>query len=53
MVQKLASAIRTFAKRQDNWLRKFEKQGAELHRLNPEQDVFIQAMEVIAKLEHR
>ena len=52
MMQKLASAIRTFAKRQDNWLRKFEKQGAELHRLNPEQDVFTQAMNVIAARDH-
>ncbi len=52
MVQKLASAIRTFAKRQDNWLRKFEKQGMELHRLAPEQDVFTQAMDIITKLEN-
>lgn len=50
MVQKLASAIHQFAKRQDTWFRRMERRGCTIHWLEGEKDPLQQFMSVIATL---
>lgn len=47
MQQKLASAITKFAKRQDTWLRKLQRNGIKIHALNPDNDLLEQATSII------
>lgn len=49
MFQKLNSAIHQFAKKQDTWLRRLERNGFTIHWLDGEQDTFSQALAKIAK----
>lgn len=49
MTQKLASAIHQFAKRQETWFRRMEKQGTRIHWLDAEGDALGEAMGVIAR----
>lgn len=49
MTQKLASAIHQFAKRQETWFRRMEKQGTRIHWLDAERDALAEAMGVIAR----
>jgi len=49
LFQKLNSAIHLFAKKQDTWLRRLERNGTKLHWLEGEGNVLAQAMKVIAK----
>ena len=49
MTQKLGSAIHQFAKRQETWFRRMEKQGLRIHWLDGAGDALGQAMEVIAR----
>ena len=49
MTQKLGSAIHQFAKRQETWFRRMEKQGSRIHWLDGTGDALGQAMEVIAR----
>ncbi|WP_371376565.1 tRNA (adenosine(37)-N6)-dimethylallyltransferase MiaA [Thalassotalea aquiviva] len=46
--QKLNSAIHQFAKKQDTWLRRLERQGQQVHWLDGQQPLLAQAMQVIA-----
>lgn len=48
MVQKLASAIHQFAKRQDTWFRRMERRGCTIHWLDGEENPLQQFMSVIA-----
>lgn len=50
MFQKLNSAIHQFAKRQQTWFRRMERNGATIHWLDGREDPFKQAMVVIGKL---
>jgi len=47
MFQKLASAICQFAKRQDTWFRRMDKQGHHIHWLDPAQPLLPQALAVL------
>ena len=47
MFQKLASAIAKFAKKQDTWLRKMEREGLSIQRLEGGPDLFNRAMAII------
>lgn len=49
MTQKLGSAIHQFAKRQETWFRRMEKQGTRIHWLDAEGDPLGEAMGVIAR----
>ncbi|WP_206483833.1 tRNA (adenosine(37)-N6)-dimethylallyltransferase MiaA [Thalassotalea sp. G2M2-11] len=44
MVQKLNSAIHLFAKKQQTWLRRLEKEGVNIHWLDGNKDTFNQAL---------
>lgn len=48
-LQKLNSAIHQFAKKQDTWLRRLERNGYQIHWLEGTENVFDQALQVIAK----
>jgi tRNA dimethylallyltransferase len=48
MTQKLGSAIHQFAKRQETWFRRMEKQGVRIHWLEAEGEPLGEAMRVIA-----
>ncbi len=48
LTQKLASAIHQFAKRQETWFRRMEKQGTRIHWLNGQGDALKEALQVIA-----
>lgn len=50
MTQKLGSAIHQFAKRQETWFRRMEKQGLRIHWLDGAGDALGQAMEVVSSL---
>ena len=50
MVQKLNSAIHQFAKKQDTWLRRLERNGFKINWLDGDKDVFNQAMLHLAKM---
>ncbi len=47
MYQKLNSAIHAFAKRQQKWFRRMERNGTVIHWLDGEMDTFPQALEII------
>lgn len=47
MFQKLASAIAKFAKKQDTWLRKMEREGLSIHRLEGGPDLVNRAKAII------
>ena len=47
MVQKLRSAICLFAKRQENFFRRMEKQGVEIHWLNGQGDAFAEMVQIL------
>lgn len=49
MVQKLNSAIHQFAKRQETWFRRMERQGCQIHWLDGDQQPLQQLMAVVAK----
>lgn len=49
LFQKLNSAIHQFAKKQETWLRRLQKNGFEIHWLDGKQDTFAQAMAVLVK----
>jgi tRNA dimethylallyltransferase len=49
MTQKLGSAIHQFAKRQETWFRRMEKQGMRIHWLDGTGDALGQAMQVIGR----
>ena len=51
MYQKLASAIVKFAKRQDNWLRKLQRNDLNIHMLDPNQPLLAQANQIIKECE--
>ncbi|PLX92591.1 MAG: tRNA (adenosine(37)-N6)-dimethylallyltransferase MiaA [Desulfuromonas sp.] len=50
MTQQLASAIRQFAKRQETWFRRMEKQGTTIHWLDGEKDPFAQLQHHLERL---
>ncbi len=50
MFQKLNAAIHQFAKKQDTWLRRLERNGFKIHWLEGNKDTFSQAMLNIAKM---
>lgn len=47
MYQKLNSAIHSFAKRQEKWFRRMERNGTVIHWLDGKLDTFQQALEII------
>ena len=47
MFQKLNSAIHDFAKRQDNWFRRMERQGTVIHWLAGDGDPLAEALQII------
>lgn len=47
LFQKLCSAIHDFAKRQDTWFRRMERNGTVIHWLDGEGDTFDQAMAIL------
>jgi tRNA dimethylallyltransferase len=49
MFQKLNSAIHDFAKRQETWFRRMERNGIEIHWLDGENDPFSQAMAILGR----
>ncbi len=49
MFQKLNSAIHQFAKRQETWFRRMERNGAIIHWLDGREDPFNQAMSVLGE----
>ena len=49
MVQKLNSAIHQFAKRQETWFRRMERQGSRIHWLNGAEDMLAAARKVLDK----
>ena len=49
MVQKLRTAIGKFAKRQETFFRRMEKQGVEIHWLDAENDPFAQLCELVER----
>ena len=49
LFQKLNSAIHDFAKRQDNWFRRMERQGVEIHWLDGAGEPLQEAMEIVGK----
>jgi|TARA_B100000315_G_scaffold232217_1_gene244273 tRNA dimethylallyltransferase len=49
MFQKLNSAIHQFAKRQETWFRKMERNGASIHWLDGRSDPFKEAMTMLGK----
>jgi len=46
MVQKLASAIHQFAKRQETWFRRMERQGTKIHWLNGDGDALEELLHI-------
>lgn len=48
--QQLASAIHDFAKRQETWFRRMERQGTAIHWLDGERDPFAQLQGLLARL---
>jgi tRNA dimethylallyltransferase len=50
MVQKLNAAIHQFAKKQDTWLRRLERNGFNINYLDGTKDIFSQAMAHLAKM---
>ena len=48
MFQKLNSAIHDFAKRQENWFRRMERNGTVIHWLDGEGDPFAEAMTILS-----
>ncbi len=50
MVQKLNSAIHDFAKRQETWFRRMERQGTAIHWLDGTGDVEAEALVILQKL---
>ena len=53
MIQKLASAIHQFAKRQDTWFRRMERHGCNIHWLDGDQQPLQQMMSIIATVSHQ
>jgi len=51
MTQKLGSAIHQFAKRQDTWFRRMERQGCTIHWLEGDKDPLQQFMAVLSTLQ--
>ncbi len=51
MYQKLNSAIHQFAKKQDTWFRRLEKNGFTIHWLNGEKDLLAQAEKLLTNIE--
>jgi tRNA dimethylallyltransferase len=49
LFQKLNSAIHDFAKRQDNWFRRMERQGVEIHWLDGGGKPLQEALEIVGK----
>ncbi len=49
LFQKLNSAIHDFAKRQDTWFRRMERNGMVIHWLDGEGDPLAEALEIVAK----
>ncbi len=49
LFQKLNSAIHDFAKRQDTWFRRMERQGAEIHWLDGAREPLEKALEIAEK----
>ncbi len=49
MFQKLNSAIHQFAKKQDTWLRRLQRNGFDIHWLDGTEDTFSNAMTTLAK----
>lgn len=49
MVQKLNSAIHQFAKRQETWFRRMERQGMKINWLDAERDPLAEAQRIIEK----
>lgn len=52
MVQKLASAIHQFAKRQDTWFRRMERNGYTIHWLDGDKNPLQQFMAVLSTIHH-
>lgn len=51
LFQKLNSAIHQFAKRQETWFRRMERQGVTIHWLNPENDPVAELLSLCQDLE--
>ena len=49
LVSQLATAIGQFAKRQDTWLRRMQRQGCTIHWLQGGQPLLPQAMAILAQ----
>jgi tRNA dimethylallyltransferase len=49
LFQKLNSAIHDFAKRQDTWFRRMERQGTEIHWLDGGEKPLQEALEIVGK----
>jgi tRNA dimethylallyltransferase len=49
LFQKLNSAIHDFAKRQDTWFRRMERQGIEIHWLDGAGEPLQEALEIVGK----
>lgn len=49
MTQKLNSAIHQFAKRQETWFRRMERQGAEIHWLDGTGDLLTDTLNILGK----
>jgi tRNA dimethylallyltransferase len=49
LFQKLNSAIHDFAKRQDSWFRRMERQGTEIHWLDGAGEPLQEALEIVGK----
>lgn len=49
MVQKLTSAIYTFAKKQEKWFRRMEEKGIDIHWLTGHSDVVSQAIHIVSE----
>ncbi len=52
MIQKLTSAICEFAKKQQTWFRRMERQGTVIHWVNGETDPLREAMDVLRRMQH-
>lgn len=49
MVQKLASAIYTFSKKQEKWFRRMEEKGVDIHWLDGHNDTISQAANILSE----
>ncbi|GFE57927.1 tRNA (adenosine(37)-N6)-dimethylallyltransferase MiaA [Geobacter sp. AOG1] len=52
LFQKLNSAIHDFAKRQDTWFRRMERNGTTIHWLDGAGDPLAEAMEIVSRKRH-